>query len=278
MSVGVKFDKEKAVRPELIAPEIITALGEVLAYGANKYRVSVEEKFWRAVQPVAVTLLDFVDFVVPVTIKNSNEKTQSIESDKLQMQESGVNVIKTVIENPKELEIVLDNRTQSTVYGDEKSTYSLDTVSAQILLTDSWQKVVEFAKAQKTFTLTTTTKQGDLEEYCAVSTTTVLDSLETTLRVLRPHLITSATQNTRFLYDQIGAGNWALGMEWSRVYGAMLRHLNAWASGEDIDEESKLRHLAHASFGMMVLLAYSKRGIGIDDRVTVGLMNERRAS
>lgn len=89
--------------------------------------------------------------------------------------------------------------------------------------------------------------------------------------LIAPEIITALGEVLAYGANKYAAGNWALGMEWSRVYGAMLRHLNAWASGEDIDEESKLRHLAHASFGMMVLLAYSKRGIGIDDRVSVGL-------
>ena len=39
---GTKFDSDKSSRPELIAPEIIDALGVVLAFGAKKY----EDRNW----------------------------------------------------------------------------------------------------------------------------------------------------------------------------------------------------------------------------------------
>lgn len=39
---GVKFDSGKSYRPELIAPEFIFELSEVLAYGAKKY----EDRNW----------------------------------------------------------------------------------------------------------------------------------------------------------------------------------------------------------------------------------------
>ena len=64
-----------------------------------------------------------------------------------------------------------------------------------------------------------------------------------------------------------GDCNYLKGMSWSRLYGAALRHLTAWASGEDVDLESGLPHLAHAMWQMASLLEYSKRGIGVDDRM-----------
>lgn len=60
--------------------------------------------------------------------------------------------------------------------------------------------------------------------------------------------------------------NWARGMSWTRVYGALQRHLNAWLSGEDLDPETGKSHLWHASCNMAFLVTYEKRQVGVDDR------------
>lgn len=60
--------------------------------------------------------------------------------------------------------------------------------------------------------------------------------------------------------------NWEHGMDWSRVYGAMLRHQNAWWGGEDTDPESGRSHLWHVACCAAFLLTYEMRGVGRDDR------------
>lgn len=60
--------------------------------------------------------------------------------------------------------------------------------------------------------------------------------------------------------------NWENGMDWGRVYGALLRHLFAWWRGQENDPETGLSHLAHAGCCVMFLLAYSLRSVGKDDR------------
>lgn len=62
------------------------------------------------------------------------------------------------------------------------------------------------------------------------------------------------------------AHNWALGMQWSRLIGAALRHIFAWAMGQDKDPETGLSHLAHAGCCILFLIAYQRRGVGEDDR------------
>lgn len=60
--------------------------------------------------------------------------------------------------------------------------------------------------------------------------------------------------------------NWEKGMAWGRLSGAALRHLWAWARGEDVDPESGHRHLAHFACCALMLLALTMRGVGADDR------------
>jgi len=48
--------------------------------------------------------------------------------------------------------------------------------------------------------------------------------------------------------------NWANGIQYSRLYGAMLRHLTAWYSGEENDPESGKSHLYHAGCCLMMLI------------------------
>ncbi len=60
--------------------------------------------------------------------------------------------------------------------------------------------------------------------------------------------------------------NWRKGMDWSRVFSAVQRHLWAFWSGTDNDPESGLPHLAHAVFGCFTLLEYMKSKQERDDR------------
>lgn len=64
--------------------------------------------------------------------------------------------------------------------------------------------------------------------------------------------------------------NWIEGIEYSRLVAAVLRHVTAWTSGEDIDPESGISHLAHAMCGLMFLMTFKLQGrTGLDDRCTV---------
>lgn len=62
------------------------------------------------------------------------------------------------------------------------------------------------------------------------------------------------------------AHNWTKGMSWSRVYDAVQRHLNAFWAGEDMDQESRLCHLAHAAWGCFTLLEFRRLHPELDDR------------
>ena len=66
--------------------------------------------------------------------------------------------------------------------------------------------------------------------------------------------------------EKYGRHNWRKDMAWSRLVGAILRHLFAWMLGEDKDPESGLSHLAHAGCDLLFLLTYELKELGTDDR------------
>jgi len=60
--------------------------------------------------------------------------------------------------------------------------------------------------------------------------------------------------------------NWETGLDWSRVYAALQRHLTAWWEGERYDPDSGMPHLWHVATNALFLVAYEMRGVGKDDR------------
>lgn len=62
--------------------------------------------------------------------------------------------------------------------------------------------------------------------------------------------------------------NWEKGMDWSRPFAAVQRHLTAWWHKENggIDAETGYSHLWHAGCCILFLIAYELRGVGQDDR------------
>lgn len=60
--------------------------------------------------------------------------------------------------------------------------------------------------------------------------------------------------------------NWEHGIEYSRIYAAVQRHLHAYWSGQTLDEESALPHLAHAMWGLTALLEFEFTHPELDDR------------
>lgn len=56
-------------------------------------------------------------------------------------------------------------------------------------------------------------------------------------------------------------------MEFSRMFAAMQRHSVAWfQKREQNDPTDGQHHLASVAWGALGLIAYEKRGVGIDDR------------
>ena len=86
------------------------------------------------------------------------------------------------------------------------------------------------------------------------------------MELIPPELLTEVGKILTFGSKKYGDRNWEKGMDWGRVYGALQRHLNAYWSGQDKDEETGESHLAHAACCIAFLVTYEQRQIGTDTR------------
>ena len=76
------------------------------------------------------------------------------------------------------------------------------------------------------------------------------------MSLVSPFAIASIAEVLRFGARKYEKRNWEKGLEYSRVYDSLQRHLSAWQMGQDYDEESGLSHLAHAGCCLMFLLHF----------------------
>ena len=84
--------------------------------------------------------------------------------------------------------------------------------------------------------------------------------------LLPPELLEGVSSVLRFGANKYTERNWELGMDWSRPFGALMRHMWAWWKGENVDPETGYSHLWHAGCCIAFLIAYEQRGSGTDDR------------
>jgi len=93
------------------------------------------------------------------------------------------------------------------------------------------------------------------------------DALEQVVRVLQ------------FGAQKYAPRNWEKGIAYTRVYGAIRRHLVAWLKGEELDPETRISHLAHAACEILFALTFETRGMTeCDDRpVTVNARQRANA-
>lgn len=103
---------------------------------------------------------------------------------------------------------------------------------------------------------TTITPPGKSGEDCVIGATSGADISKAGLSSTKKQHLPGCPALT---VTSRGEDNWRLGYDWSLSYDALQRHLNAFWSGEDLDPESGLPHLAHAAFHVNALLVYSNR-------------------
>jgi hypothetical protein len=96
------------------------------------------------------------------------------------------------------------------------------------------------------------------------------DSEKIRLELVPPELLFGVGSILTFGAKKYEDRNWELGMNWSRVFGALMRHMWAWWGGEKVDPESGKSHLWHAGCCIAFLIAYEERKVGNDDRPKAG--------
>lgn len=92
------------------------------------------------------------------------------------------------------------------------------------------------------------------------------DSSKPPLGLIPRTALEAEAQVLAFGAEKYGRDNWRKGMEWQRMIDAALRHIVAFADGEDMDPESGYHHLAHAKCCLSFLLEYHAKQLGTDDR------------
>lgn len=92
------------------------------------------------------------------------------------------------------------------------------------------------------------------------------DSQKVRLELLPTGALEDVAKVLAFGASKYGDYNWAQGMAWSRLLGAMLRHTFAFSRGELNDPESGHSHIAHAVCCGLFLITYISKNLGKDDR------------
>lgn len=86
------------------------------------------------------------------------------------------------------------------------------------------------------------------------------------LSLITPAFLHDLARVREFGAAKYAPWDWVHGRAWTDYYDAAQRHLNQWLSGEDLDPESRLPHLAHAACNLMFLSEFARSGRGVDNR------------
>lgn len=90
------------------------------------------------------------------------------------------------------------------------------------------------------------------------------------LASLDPKALRTLAKVSGFGARKYDAFNYLKGYDWTLSLNALLRHVMAFAEGEDLDPESGLPHTAHAAWHGLALTSFVERGLGTDDRFKQG--------
>lgn len=81
-----------------------------------------------------------------------------------------------------------------------------------------------------------------------------------------PNWILEVAKVLTFGAQKYDEENWREGFKYKRLLSALQRHILAFSSGEDLDPETGLSHLSHASCCLMFLSWMSENRKDLDDR------------
>lgn len=101
-----------------------------------------------------------------------------------------------------------------------------------------------------------------------MTTATKFDGGKTQRTLVDPEFIEEVARVLMFGAEKYGEGNWMRGgLSYTRVLDALHRHVAAFETGQDLDPETNLPHIAHAAACAMFLLYYSRnQWRHLDDR------------
>lgn len=92
------------------------------------------------------------------------------------------------------------------------------------------------------------------------------DTGKVKMGLLPPHALKGIAEVFTSGAVKYGDYNYMNGTQWSRYYDALQRHLNAWYSGQELDEETGKSHLYHAGCCIMILSEIQRTNVGEDNR------------
>ena len=263
LTEGVKHDGGK-VRFELLPPELLEGVADILTFGAQKYTIEYEEEWDRLLDVPNVTEIKITThegYVVHVMKNNYDNLTLSMPNDNEKTVGIGRNAIQTRLRGTPNVGRIVQNLVKEI--GEQNGWVILgNSVSPNRYTPTSLPKDAKYVDQKDILTLTIVTTQEIFEVYFVQDVTMGSDFWETMWKDLKEHLNISRPLN------RTGERNWELGMRWSRVFGALMRHLWAWWNPlvPDTDPETGRSHLWHAGCCLAFLIAYEARNVGEDDR------------
>jgi hypothetical protein len=86
------------------------------------------------------------------------------------------------------------------------------------------------------------------------------DEGKTHYAFLEPEFLAGVAQVLTFGAKKYGAYNYQKGIEFERSYSAMMRHIEAYRMGEEMDPETGLCHLYHAAINIMFIDYFRRKG------------------
>jgi hypothetical protein len=107
---------------------------------------------------------------------------------------------------------------------------------------------------------------GETPKYADQPTVRKLDDGKNRLDLIPTSLISNVGRVLTFGANKYADRDWEKGIDWNRVYGAALRHMNEFWSGNDIDADSGCPHLACAITELAFLLEFMTTHRELDNR------------
>lgn len=239
---SLKKDAGK-VRMELLPPLALKRIAQVFTFGAKKY-TKIEDlntlTLFKLCQENGLNVTQIKkclegECVEIVTKSGLRKLIPSTQKTKESLQKSEENEIENVFVSKRELETNAPKERQDTKNCNGKKD-SLSLGLQKPLIRSFVTEDAVYAERLNIFTLIMTIQQESSEEFFVVSATTELECLETMFGVLKERSIISKElliRNNKITTE--GSWAWSKGIEYSRIYAAMHRHLNAWYSGETHD-------------------------------------------